>query len=180
MRSRYIDPGATRSTVGATLEKLRPSVRPGVVLVSGYCALICAPATLWNVRDPFTPPGIGYAICPLTFGWNGGWTSQNADVRGARAPAPLPVPAATPLWNTSDRSLDRLQLLVRSRPMLTPPDRMMPLPMRALASKSYPSYTSSTPPKFDADWTTRAWVVGRIRSKYPHCWPPAFGSGTPV
>src|SRR6476619_3211812 len=139
MRSRYIVPGATRSTVGATLEKVRPSVRPGVVLVSGYCALICAPATLWNVSDPFTPPGIGYEICPLTFGWNGGWTSQNADVRGARIVAPLPVRAPTPLWNTRDRSFARLQLLVRSRPMLTPPDMMMPLVSRALTSKSYPS-----------------------------------------
>src|SRR5947209_1038500 len=55
MRSRYIVPGGTRSTVGGVLENARPSVRPGVVFVSGNCAFTCAPGTLWYVNDALTP-----------------------------------------------------------------------------------------------------------------------------
>ena len=86
-----------------------------------------ARAALWNVSDRARrPTATDRKSVPLTFGWNGGWTSQNADVRGARIVAPLPVPAPRRSGTRATGRSTRLQLLVRSRPKLTPPDMMMP------------------------------------------------------
>ena len=75
--------------------------------------------------------GIVYAACPFHCGDHGGLTLQNSSVRGSFG-------RAVPVW-VSERSSTRLQVSTRSRPTLTPPERIRPALSRAFTSKSTPS-----------------------------------------
>src|SRR5438132_87453 len=151
-RSAYVVPGLISGTLAVPDVRLRLSDERTSALEYDRVARICGPGRLWNVALVCSPhQGSGYTARPLTFGWNGGVTSQFSRACGESTTK---------------------QLFVATRPTLAPPDATTPRGNRAFTLTSTPLKISVGVPKTSAFEISVFWARIRLASYSPHTWNP--------